>query len=169
MRYFFIASWFILAGPTAALAFDANRHIQMTACQPSGAGGVGECIKEQVDECLDAAKVLGEAAAVSRSCGHIAYEQADQMLNNFYQNVLFSTKAIELEKLNNQGIDHAGQETLLRQSQRDWVKVRDSTCELGVSYGSVGSGRDFLVSLCRARLSLQRIDDLQWEIGGFLQ
>lgn len=125
-----------------------------------------ECAAIQFDECMYAAENHDLHYEAHRaSCDFAFSEQADIVLNDFYQLALLKTKIIEREYA---GTVYTGQEDLLRKSQRAWLEVRDSTCELGVLYGAVYRGYDAAVKRCLGRLTIRRIGDLQNEIGAYL-
>ena len=101
-------------------------------------------------------------------CQGKAFEQADLLLNDFYLLAALKTKILERD-VDNLGPKPKGHEELLRKSQRTWLEVRDTTCELFVTYGFIISGRTSVVDECKARLTMQRIADLQREIGSYLE
>ncbi|WP_376877528.1 lysozyme inhibitor LprI family protein [Albirhodobacter sp. R86504] len=76
-----------------------------------------------------------------KSCGPAAFDKADRLLNSFYQAAI----------------------------QSAWLAARDTTCELAVSFGALMNGSDACISECHARLTMQRIEDLKNEIGGYVE
>lgn len=149
-----------------ASAFEAEQYIDLTACQADDASSLAMCMSKQIVACTVAAQKVEDYPWPERACDDLAFDQADQMLNDFYQLALQKTKVIE-EGMS--GSPYTGQEALLRKSQRAWLDVRDTTCELNVTYGAIGSGSDTAIAACNARLTMQRIDDLQAEIGRYLE
>jgi uncharacterized protein YecT (DUF1311 family) len=146
-----------LAFPGLALAFEANDQIDMAACNSA------QCVEDQILACAEVGDA-GDGYRSWRICAMVAFEQSDLLLNEFYEHILEVTKDVE-QSLSESA--YTGQEVLLRRSQRAWLEVRDSTCELNVLYGAIMSGYDSVVDQCKARLTMQRIGDLQNEIGHY--
>ncbi|WP_157971127.1 lysozyme inhibitor LprI family protein [Pseudogemmobacter bohemicus] len=142
--------------------------IRASGCETGAAEAAGACIVSQINACRETLMQTEPEAGyfLSHGCAHEAFTQADRLLNQFYKTVLVRTKQIEAEFA---GSAYQGQEALLRKSQRAWLEVRDSTCELNVSYGALMSGSSATISECKARLTMQRIGDLRTEIGHYLQ
>jgi len=145
--------------PVNASAFETSKHIQMDGCTSAA------CVDERVKSCVAAAEAEGDAYLSSRWCSNVAFEQADELLNAFYQDAMKKTISIALEM---SVTPMNGHEDLLRQSQRAWLEVRDTTCELNVLYGFIGSGADTVIAQFKARMTMQRIGDLNTEIGRYL-
>ena len=165
MRYHVAAIVLYWSLPSTALAFEAKDFIDMGVCEDASSIGPAECVDQQVRLCMDAADALEDTYVTSRFCPNEASNQADLLLNKFYQSAMAKTKAHELSMAESA---YTGQEALLRQSQRAWLDVRDTTCELMVTYGAIMSGAGALSSWCQARLTMQRIADLRTEIGTYL-
>ena len=150
-----------------ASAFDAGQYIKLTACHAEGTSSLAMCMTEQIGACSVAAQEVGveDSPWPERACENLAFDQADEMLNEFYQLALQKTKILE-EGMT--GSPYTGQEALLRESQRAWLEVRDTTCELSVTYGAIDSGRDTAIAGCKARLTIQSEDNIQTKIDTFL-
>ncbi|WP_281995666.1 lysozyme inhibitor LprI family protein [Ruegeria faecimaris] len=162
VKSYFLAAAFLWIAPGAVVAFEAGDYIDLGSCSPSSQS-FAQCAKDVRASCVD---VAADNAQYYRSCEHEFFRQADQLLNDYYKIAVIKAKAVE------RGFDgtaYSGQEELLRQSQRAWLPVRDTTCDLAVSFGALMSGAAAKVSHCKARLTLQRIADLEKEIGFYLK
>lgn len=165
MRYCLAVVVLFFIVPISALAFEPKEHIYLASCDGAGPDFLVECAGRQLDACVIAADATDNGYMWSRTCDNEAFEQADQMLNDFYQFAILKTKALERMMA---GSVYTGQEALLRKSQRAWLDVRDATCELNVLYGAVHSGYEAVIAGCEAKMTIQRIADLQREIGYYL-
>ncbi|WP_170426373.1 lysozyme inhibitor LprI family protein [Ruegeria arenilitoris] len=146
-----------------AQAFEAEDYLHLHSCSYED---LEQCAEAQLNECMYAAEGYDLHFQAHRaSCAHAFSEQADVVLNDFYQLVLLKTKIIERELGDTAYI---GQEKLLRNSQRAWLEVRDTTCELNVLYGAIYRGYDTAVVGCLGRMTVRRVADLQNEIGSYL-
>jgi uncharacterized protein YecT (DUF1311 family) len=167
MKKFTAAAVILFCLPFSAAAFEASEHLNMSVCEVPQGIGISACVSKQIHGCMNAAEGEGESSYVyQKSCGPAAFDQADRLLNSFYQAAIQSAKRVELGF---KGSAYSGQEELLRESQRAWLGVRDMTCELAVSFGATMSGSDAYISGCQARLTMQRIEDLKYEIGGYVE
>lgn len=164
MKKYIFAFAIVLSSVNASYAFEPSEHINIGECDLFS-GSLEFCAVQNLADCLDAANDPSRVGMLGRACQNEYFHQADLALNSFYSVVLERTKEIELEW---SGTAYMGQEELLRQSQRAWLNVRDTTCELRMELGAVMSGRDSWISECAARLTVRRIDDLQIQFEGYL-
>lgn len=163
MKKLMLSVVFSLGGFGAAQAFEAEDYIHLGSCSYEE---LEQCAEAQFDECMYAAEGYDLHFQAHRaSCARALSEQADLVLNEFYQLVLLKTKIIEREL---DDTAYTGQEELLRNSQRAWLEVRDTTCELNVLYGAIYRGYDTAVVNCLGRMTVRRVADLQNEIGSYL-
>ena len=175
LRVFAILTFVIT--PFYANAFEAENHIDLFQCErdlhnspwltPSW---LSQCLEENIDVCRNAAveaEARGEAYAYheARLCDHVAFEQADRILNAFYRRVISEAQRIERYEAN---AYNTGLEELVRESQRAWLAVRDSTCELDVTFGAIGAGLESVIAGCKARMTMQRVGDFYYEVGDYL-
>jgi len=157
MNHYIVSILFALGIPSIAPAFEASNFIDMESCSST------QCVEDQILACANVGDA-GDGYRSWRVCSMVAFEQSDLLLNEDYKQILEVTKDVE-QSLS--GTAYTGQEVLLRKSQRAWLEVRDATCELDVLYGAIHSGYDSVVDKCKARLAMQRIGDLQNEIGHY--
>ena len=139
-----------------------QQAINAAACSRSAPDRVGACISDQIAACRDQLMIeQGDAGyMLSHGCAHEAFAQADRLLNSFWKTAIAGTKRVEAGFA---GTSYQGQEALLRK-----LELRDTTCELNVAYGALMSGSSAVTAECQARLTLQRINDLEIEIGHYL-
>ena len=95
-----------------------------------------------------------------------AFRQSDALLNSYYQRLVPAVRQAA-DQLVGSAYELNGNP--LRESQRAWLAVRDTTCNLNVLYAATGSGRDSHIAGCKARLTMQRIGNLDSELDHFLE
>lgn len=149
-----------LAMVTPVQAKDrAKDHIDMQSCTASGdVNGLAICVATQTEICVAGVEPSGD-------CHILAHEQSEALLEGYYEAVVFTTKVMELTL---QGRGYTGQEAMLRASQAAWIEMRDLTCGLKVAYAATGVGQATEVARCKARLNMQRMGDLENELGVYL-
>lgn len=155
----------VVTSTGASLAFETSDYLSVRSCNPFS-GSFEQCAFDQMADCKHASETKGDGYHDTRLCSNEYFDQADDALNEFYQEALIKTKAVEYSLA---GSAYQGQEELLRQGQRAWLQMRDATCGLSVLYGAVMSGFDSTIAGCKARLTVRRIGDLQEEIGDYLK
>jgi len=151
---------------TALLAqqvLNAKEFIHLEECfDTTGSSELGACVDRQVELCWYA---TGGINVTSGQCKSEAYRQADNLLNQYYQQLVPAMRSAANQWV---GSGYEIEGNPLRESQRAWLTVRDTTCNLAVLYGAVMSGRDSTIDGCKARLTMQRIGDLSVELGFYL-
>jgi uncharacterized protein YecT (DUF1311 family) len=99
------------------------------------------------------------------ACAAIEFERADAELNRIWPQIVASYRAADRE-ISRETDDRPTGEAVLRQSQRAWIALRDAHCTLE-GYGERGGSMEpMVVALCRARLTRERISELNGEGGG---
>ena len=82
-------------------------------------------------------------------CAMQEYQAADDQLNNVYTQVMAQ----------------AADKEALRQSERDWIKFRDSSCEQETADSEGGSMHPMLVSQCMAEKTRARTRELRKQMN----
>ncbi|NOR62084.1 MAG: DUF1311 domain-containing protein [Rhodobacteraceae bacterium] len=142
---------------------DARDIIRLETCFDTfNNAQLGTCVEIEIDRCWYA---TGRANISSGQCMSEAFRQADSLLNSYYQRLV---PAVRLAAGQLVGSAYELTGNPLRESQRAWLAVRDTTCNLSVVYAATGPGRESHIEGCKARLTMQRIGDLDTELGRFL-
>lgn len=89
-------------------------------------------------------------------CAEAEWNAADADLNLAYKEAMQVMKQIDA---NLPDVDQ-GAAGLLRQAQRDWISFRDNACDAEGYTVHLGSAEPMVIFGCRARLTVQRTDDL---------
>ena len=155
-----IVTFIFSTGLQAQQAPNAKEYIHLEACFATTENlALDVCAERQIDTCWNA---TGAASVSSSQCMYEAFRQADDLLNAYYQRLMPAARraANQLE-----GSAYALDGNPLLESQRAWLPVRDTTCNLRVLYAATGPGRGGVVDGCKARLTMQRIGDLNNELG----
>jgi uncharacterized protein YecT (DUF1311 family) len=84
-------------------------------------------------------------------CAGVAYEQADQLLNQTYQQLLSTLSNADQEKL--------------RTTQQDWIDYRDKNCDFEVRNSIGGTGYPAYLSGCLQRMTQERTRELEKQRG----
>jgi uncharacterized protein YecT (DUF1311 family) len=89
-------------------------------------------------------------------CAEQEWIMADSELNAAYRVAMDLMKKVDgnLPKTDRGAVD------FLRQAQRDWVSFRDNACAAEGYLMHLGSAEPMVIYRCRARLTLQRTEDL---------
>lgn len=59
------------------------------------------------------------------------------------------------------GVDNT-QDVYLRNTQRAWIKLRDTSCDFETYESQTGSGFQTIYTNCLLKLTRERVDYLQW-------
>lgn len=142
--------------PAAAVAFDAERHLDLQACRFVDPAELIDCAKHQREQCQKAVDALSLSTAEGvYACGPEYFSQADLLLNETYR--VSITKAQHADK---EWADSIDREDMLRIAQRAWISYRDATCQIRADWHRIGSGYDSAIADCAADLSLHQIQVL---------
>ncbi|MBT0957470.1 DUF1311 domain-containing protein [Alphaproteobacteria bacterium KMM 3653] len=165
MKFKILVLTALFSFPASAQDFQAADHIDIKTCSIGGGSSVASCVEEQVSSCRVQANQRADGYFAERACSDVAFEQADGLLNAFYGRAMQTAEEYERGQGLALGTMHS---KYLRDSQRAWIDVRDATCELHVTFPDYNSGRDSVVAECKARVTMRRIEELQFEIGEYL-
>ncbi len=163
MHYITLSTIILFAFSGASLAQDPFESMSIDHCDTLS-GNFHFCANQELSACLSGAET--EGVQMEWGCQNAYNSLTDNSLNSFFLTAIENTRALEASMSESAYGD--GLEDLLRSSQRAWIDVRDTTCDLLVEYGAVMSGRDSYVSECRGHMTAKRIDSLVAEIGQFL-
>ena len=89
-------------------------------------------------------------------CAGESLEKTDQELDKTYRTTLKFIKTLD-----DKTSDAVFSEEQFLQSQRDWEKYRDSSCEVETAWCKGGSMHSMQISGCREGLSIRRTEDLK--------
>ena len=89
-------------------------------------------------------------------CAEQDWNDADAALNEAYQGAMAYLKQIDADL----AAEDRGGVDFLRQAQRDWISFRDNACAAEGYTMHLGSAEPMVIYGCRARLTVQRTDDL---------
>jgi len=101
-----------------------------------------------------------------RYCAMIEYEEADKELNEVYQKLIASYNQ-DLAEAKARGREEGDLDyiteplKLLRQSQRDWIKFRDSFCNYEASQSWGGTMEPLVYTSCRANMTQEQTKRLR--------
>jgi len=99
-----------------------------------------------------------------RRCMDLSYIKADKELNDVYRKLIDTYKEnLEEAKARdpNDYDDEQGSFEYLRQSQRDWIKFRDSSCRFDASHLSGGTWEPIVYLGCLTALTEQQTERLK--------
>ena len=82
-----------------------------------------------------------------RKCASDQYQIADQKLNQTYQKLIGQLSPERKKRL--------------IEAQRDWISFRDKTCSFESSQVLGGTAEPLFLTLCLAKVTQQRVQDLQ--------
>lgn len=108
-------------------------------------------------DCLSDALTQAELS----SCAGNAYLAADDELNEVYRLALVEVRAADERRAVEGSASDTTQETFLREAQRAWITFRDAACAAEAMQADGGSAQPMVGSLCLARLTLARTEDLR--------
>ncbi|HMG48007.1 MAG TPA: lysozyme inhibitor LprI family protein [Allosphingosinicella sp.] len=103
-----------------------------------------------------------QAQMEMNACAAIDFERADAQLNAEYRRAIASARDADRE-FDGAGDRRPGDEATLREAQRAWVAFRDAQCRLEGYEARGGSMEPMLYEGCRARLTRERIRQLNPE------
>jgi uncharacterized protein YecT (DUF1311 family) len=101
--------------------------------------------ERQIQPCEDRS-----SQAEASGCAHREYEAADAELNKVYNRLAATLDADE--------------KALLKASELNWIKYRDSTCEFESSQYKGGTMRPMIESLCLSRVTRSRTAELKEQL-----
>lgn len=91
-------------------------------------------------------------------CASRAFASADSLLNQVWKTAVETAKRRDSELYNNE----EPSEDMLRQAQRSWITFRDQACLAESTITRGGSIQPLLQFVCLERLTLNRVDDLEF-------
>jgi len=91
-------------------------------------------------------------------CASRAFASADSLLNQVWKTAVETAKRRDSELYNNE----EPSEDMLRQAQRSWITFRDQACLAESTIARGGSIQPLLQFVCLERLTLNRVDDLEF-------
>ncbi|MEM7488981.1 MAG: lysozyme inhibitor LprI family protein [Pseudomonadota bacterium] len=94
-------------------------------------------------------------------CAAEAWEAADGELNLVYGLAITQAKVIDEENALLEVETPIPVEQALRQAQRDWIVFRDAACSAEAMLVQGGTAQPMVGTLCLARLTRRRTDDLR--------
>ena len=89
-------------------------------------------------------------------CAEQDWNTADAALNQAYKAAMAVMKDVDA----NLPASDQGAADYLRQAQRDWISFRDNACAAEGYMMHLGSAEPMVIYGCRARLTVQRTEDL---------
>ena len=166
MKHLFVLFAVIATSLTPALAADkADEYLDLRGCTAGGVDALTTCLADQTAACIKALGDDGPIGTAAAACHAEALEQADVFMDGYFAPAAFTVQVMELTL---QGIGYTNQEETLRENQRAWEVLRDQTCTLKVSLAARPDGAEIEMKRCKARLTLQRIGNLENELGVYL-
>ncbi len=165
MKQFLAMIAVISAWVTPAHADQADDYLDLRGCTAGGVDALTTCLAEQTAECITALGDDGPIGSAAPLCHAEALEQAETFMDAYFAPAAFTVQVMELTL---QGIGYTKQEETLRENQRVWRDHRDQTCTLKVSLAARPDGAEIEMNRCKARLTLQRIGNLENELGVYL-
>ncbi len=98
--------------------------------------------------------------AEMNECAAIDFERADAELNRIWPRLLAGAREADAD-INREFDDRPTGEKVLREAQRAWITFRDQHCAYEGYEARGGSMESLLYHGCRARLTQERIKQLQ--------
>lgn len=98
-------------------------------------------------------------------CAIVALKTADADLNQAYDAAVSAMKKLDSEL----PPELKGGEQAMRNSQRDWIKFRDSSCVLYGFDARGGKIESTLVTNCRTRMTRSRVKELNGLVANIFQ
>ena len=143
---------------TEAQAQAALDRVDAFSCFDGPSDEYAECVNEQIELCeVD----LSEASFYQRACSNVVFEQTDEVLNQRYQYFIEDMKRHDAYRAaNNFARGDKTLEDFLREGQRAWIVVRDTTCHLGPTYDLISSGYYIGFYECAAEMTARRLQML---------
>jgi uncharacterized protein YecT (DUF1311 family) len=98
--------------------------------------------------------------AEMNACAAIDFERADAELNRLWRDVIAGARDMDRE-INREFDQAPTSEQVLREAQRAWVTFRDAHCTYEGHEARGGSMESMIYNGCRARVTRERIAQLQ--------
>jgi uncharacterized protein YecT (DUF1311 family) len=105
---------------------------------------------------LDCAEPLTQADM--NDCASRAFASADSLLNQVWKSAIQTAKGRDSDLYDGE----EPSEDMLRQAQRSWIVFRDQACLAESTVARGGSIQPLLQYVCLERLTLNRIEDLEF-------
>ncbi len=165
MKHLFAMFAVMFAMTTPASADKADDYLDLRGCTAGGVDALTICLADQTAACIKALGDDGPIGSAAATCHAEALDQAETFMDGYFAPAAFTVQVMELTL---QGIGYTKQEETLRENQRVWREHRDQTCTLKVSLAARPDGAEIEMNRCKARLTLQRIGNLENELGVYL-